>query len=80
MAAKKKRNPQDATRRNVQAANKRFKALLDEFNAVTRELTILMHKVGAIEARLNMSDDFATAQRRLGYVSSTAPKQRIRVK
>jgi hypothetical protein len=92
VAVSKKRNPQDSTRRNVQASAKRDKAM---YLRVDR----MGQRIGALEILVNMLIDevqrlnnpalskidlaqqpFATSQRQMGYKHSTSAPHQIRVK
>ena len=80
----KKRNPQDSTRRNVQAGAKRDEALARRvteleahFDAWIEALPKLLIRVGELE-RANQS--FAANQRSMGYKHSTSAPHQIRVK
>ena len=65
----KKRNPQDSTRRNVQAGAKRDSAILVRLKA-------LEHRVSDLEN----SKPFAANQRSMGYRHSTSAPASIIVK
>ncbi len=84
--AAKKRNPQDSTRRNVQAGNKRDVALAHRVKKIEAILTELIsfnnvadHKFSYIMDVLNRAP-FASEQRSMGYRHSTSFPASIRVK
>ena len=81
----KKRNPQDSTRRNVQAGAKRDSAILVRLKA-------LEHRVSDLETFISNGEwtidkmlkagwrPFAEQQRQMGYRHSTSAPHTIRVK
>ena len=76
--AKKKRNPQDATLRNTRASRAQVKFLREWVQRLEARIEHLEEQVRRLSSKSDLSEDFATAQRRLGYKHSTAPRHQVR--
>ena len=70
--AKKKGNPQDSTLRNVRASRAQVKFVREWLTRLDARCDYLETELRALRQRNDLSEDFATAQRRLGYKHSTS--------
>ena len=76
---KRKPSRNEATVRNVRASAKRDAALLTQLRHLESRFEALVDEVAALKLNSGVNELFATAQRRLGYRSSTTAPHQLRV-